>query len=1116
MLAGAPETHAAEISAAGPSTKGLKPPERVPEPKLAAASDDPEKQRKKFKLDPGFEAKLWAAEPMLGNPVSFSIDEKGVIYVAETYRYRSSVLDIRHYMFMLEDDLACRTTDDRIASIKKNFPDDWQKLQIETEVVRRLEDKDGSGTADVTSPYAAEMTTLLDGINSGVLAHDGKVWCTNIPNLWQFSGLKDGKAEKRESLSFGYGVRFSFTGHDMHGLALGPDGRLYFSFGDRGAHVKTKEGGTLAFSDEGAVFRCERDGSHLEAYYHGLRNPQELAFDNHGNLFTGDNDCDMGDRERWVYLVEGGDSAWRVGWQHPPLGKDHDMWLVEKMWEPRKEGTPFYVLSPILNIPDGPSGVVHNPGTGLPPQYDDAFFVCGFKGSSARSGIAWWTVKESGAGFVTVKPPADFVGSVQATDVDFGPDSRMYFTEWGEGWEGTGRGRIFRLDNAEVLTAQAAQIAEVKKLLGEGFAQRPSAELAKLLAHGDQRIRLNAQWALAGKSDAAASLLAVAKSGETGPQKALSRLHGIWGLGHVARLEGYKSASAEAGLLTPLVALLADPDAEVRAQAAKALGDGKVAAAYEALVKALKDENARVKFFAAQSLGKLANPNAAEPILAMLRENADQDQFIRHAGVMALLGSGNQPAIFAAAKDSSPSVRLAALLALRRQQKPEVAQLLTDSDPRLVKEAARAINDEGIAGAFGDLAKLIEKPVADENLMLRVINANFRAGTAAAAQDLADYAVAEQNPEALRLEALFALGTWAKPPQRDRVAGVFRPLGERDSEPAVAALKPVLPGLLAGRSAKVAGGAIEAVFTLGATEASPALFAVMSRTDLSAKVRGRALETLAAFEDPKLPDAIKLAFTDKDPALRIEASAMLGRLDPEQAAKQLSVVFASAEAPEKKQIIVALGDLKGSGADKVLSGLIDELKAGKIPVEAQLELVEAAAKRKSPEVKTGIEAWLAAQAGADKLGRFSFVMAGGDRGNGEKLFKEHAVAQCFRCHKVQGVGGDAGPDLTGVGTRQNRRYLLESIVDPNATIAHGFDSVMCTLTSGDIKAGILKAETADALILQVPGAGLPPETVKKSDIKSRDPAPSGMPPGLGELLSKRELRDILEYIASLK
>jgi quinoprotein glucose dehydrogenase len=283
------------------------------------------------------------------------------------------------------------------------------------------------------------MNSLLDGINSGVLAHDGKVWCTNIPNLLLFSGTTpDGRAAKREVLSSGYGVRFSFTGHDLHGLILGPDGRLYFSFGDRGARVVTKEGQTIALPDEGAVFRCEPDGTHLELVHRGLRNPQELAFDDHGNLFTGDNDSDQGDRERWVYVVDGGDSGWRVGYQHNPLGKENNPWLAESVWEPRSQGKqqPASILSPILNIPDGPSGIAHYPGTGLPAAFADSFFICGFKGTSARSAITTLKVRENGASFTVEKAPAEFVGAVQATDIEFGPDSRIYFSEWGEGWKG--------------------------------------------------------------------------------------------------------------------------------------------------------------------------------------------------------------------------------------------------------------------------------------------------------------------------------------------------------------------------------------------------------------------------------------------------------------------------------------------------------------------------------------------------------------------------------------------------------------------------------------------------------------------------------------------------------
>jgi len=1094
---------AAEIGGGGGKTGELKMAVRTPEPVLQAASDDPQKQLAKFVLPQGFTAELWAAEPMLGNPVAFDIDEKGRAFVAETFRYRTSVLDIRHYMFMLEDDMACRTTDDRIAMSKRAFPKDWQQLEIETEEVRLVEDRNGDGKADFSSSYAAGMNTMLDGINSGVLAIDGNVWCTNMPNLWRFSGTTaEGKAEKRDSLSFGYGVRFSFTGHDMHGLAMGPDGRLYFSFGDRGAHVVTKEGKTLAFPDEGAVFRCEPDGSNMEVFYRGLRNPQELAFDDHGNLFTGDNDCDQGDRERWVYLVEGGDSGWRVGWQHPPLGKANNMWLTEKLWQPREAGTPAWVLSPVMNIPDGPSGVVHNPGTGMPEEYRDAFLVCGFKGSSAKSAIAWWKVKPDGAGFAVEKSPANFLDHVQATDVTFGPDSKIYFTEWGEGWEGQGRGRIFRLTNATVEKAQAAQIAEVKKLLGEGFKQRSSEELAKLLGHADQRIRLRAQWALADKQDGRMVLARVAKDG-----KGLAQLHGIWGTGHAERTAKVRRDEKIGYIVATLVELLDSPDAEVRAQAALVMGEHRVGGAKPYLRRRLKDESPRVRAFVAQAVANYNDSSYVEPVAAMLRENDDKDQFIRHAGVMALVGCAKPEQLQALARDNAKSVRLAVLLAWRQQGNAAVAQFLADRDPFIVQEAARAIVDGGIETAMPELAKLIAKPGTDQNLTLRTINAAFRAGDAAG---LADFAAKTNQPDALRVEALTLLGYWAKPPGRDRVAGVYRPLPDRAAQPAIAALTKVLPALLDAKATSSA--AMQAIVSLGMKDAGDAVAALVGNKAVTAKIRGEALRTLAALEHPKLAAAVQQALTDEDSAVRVAASAMLGKLDPEKAAQQLGAAFASADLADRKQIITALGELKGAGAAQALAGLIEQAKAGKIPAEAQLELIEAAGKHDA--VKTQLAGWLDAQSAADKLGRYSFALVGGDAEAGEKIFKEHAIAQCFRCHKVRGSGGEAGPDLSDAGKRLDRRYLLEAIVDPNAKIAHGFDSVICTMTSGDIKAGVLKKETAVELTLQPPGMAL--ETLKKAEIKARDVAPSGMPPGSGEMLTKRELRDVLEYMANLK
>ncbi|MES2570504.1 MAG: c-type cytochrome, partial [Verrucomicrobiota bacterium] len=135
---------------------------------------------------------------------------------------------------------------------------------------------------------------------------------------------------------------------------------------------------------------------------------------------------------------------------------------------------------------------------------------------------------------------------------------------------------------------------------------------------------------------------------------------------------------------------------------------------------------------------------------------------------------------------------------------------------------------------------------------------------------------------------------------------------------------------------------------------------------------------------------------------------------------------------------------------------------------------------------------------------------------GKKLFNEHAVAACMRCHKVGGTGGDAGPDLSKIGASKDRRYILESLIAPNAQIAEGFQTVLVTLKNGELQAGIIKKETETELTLQMPVPGATPFKISKAEIKSRENTPSGMPPNLGDVLTKSELRDLVEYVASLK
>jgi quinoprotein glucose dehydrogenase len=1092
---------AAELVVQGPSVLGkLKPMDRHAEADINPASDEALLALKRFKLPPGLTVSLWAAEPMLANPVAFNFDEKGRAFVAETYRYRSSVLDIRDYMWILEDELANRTQDDFRAMILRRFgPAGVAELRKETERVRLVEDRDGTGKADTSTLYADGFNSEIDGIASGVLPHQGTVYFTNIPSLTAFTGTN--KAETRKDLSTGYGVRFNFTGHDMHGLAIGPDGKLYYSIGDRGAHVVTPNN-TIATPDAGSVFRCDLDGSNVELFATGLRNPQDLLFNEVGDLFTGDNDCDQGDMERLVHVVQGGDSGWRVGYQHAPMG-NAGPWNRERLWLPRHPGQPANHLAPLANLEDGPSGITYYPGTGLNDSYRGALFITTFVGNVARSGIFAYKLKPAGATYA-VDTAERFLGGALPTDVKFGPDGRLYWTDWADGWPKSKRGRIYAV--TDPAHAKDPIIAETKALIAADHTKQSTAELAALLGHADMRVRRAAQFELAArKKDGLAALTRVATQ-TTAPLYA--RLHAIWGLGQLANPE----ASARA----TFAALATDAEVEVRAQAIKLLGDHRVASAFPVLLAALQDASARVKFFAAQSLGKLHRQEATPALLTALRANNNTDAYLRHALVMGLLGSEDRAALTAAISDPSPAVRLGVLLTLRRLGSVEVARFLTDAEPYLVREAALAINDAPIDAGTPALAAFLQKPIADEAVMLRAINATFRLGTPAHAAALATYAARVDAPAFLRAEALAQLALWPAPPQRDRIVGVYRPFAEktRAATVASAALAPVLPALLAvDAPVTVQTAALKAAEKLELRSAADTFFAIVGDPAQSPGARTAALNALKHFQDPRLAAAVKIAGDSKAAELRGAALPLIAGLSPDAAAPVIKNLIVNGSIAEQRTALAALAVLKHPEADALMVAQLDRLAAGQINASVQLELIEAATTRATPAVQAALATREDALAqNLDPLAPFRGALRGGNAKNGAEIFHNQPVMACVKCHAIGGQGGAAGPELGDIGPKYPREFLLESIIKPSAHIAPGFDTVAVTLKTGGVAVGTVGAETATTLTLK-PVEGAPVE-IQKSNIAQRDTAPSSMPEIYAAILTKSEIRDVVEYLAN--
>jgi quinoprotein glucose dehydrogenase len=403
-------------------------------------------------------------------------------------------------------------------------------------------------------------------------------------------------------------------------------------------------------------------------------------------------------------------------------------------------------------------------------------------------------------------------------------------------------------------------------------------------------------------------------------------------------------------------------------------------------------------------------------------------------------------------------------------------------------------------------------------MLLRIVNANFRVGTPQAARRLATMARDAGLPERIRTEALLALGHWANPPARDRLIGIHRPLPARPAAPAVAALGALAETLLNQDGAeKVQIATTEALTRLGRTQSIPALEALVRRTGAPAGARAAALN--AAFRLSPQPRSLQALLTfaaaDSAETLRLAASRLATELNPDDAVGKLAKAVESRSLAEQQSAFASLGELKSDAADALLAEWLDRLMKREVANEVMLDLVEAARKHPAGAVQTRLAAYQEWKLPKDALSPYREALFGGDAARGRTLFYEHAAVACTRCHQIGGdSGGNAGPKLDGLAARVTREHLLESIVSPNAQIATGYESTLITTGSGTVFAGVVRRESDEAITLLTPDEG--EVTVSKKDIRSRTRGPSGMPEGFGDTLNRFELRDLVEFLGTLK
>jgi quinoprotein glucose dehydrogenase len=396
--------------------------------------------------------------------------------------------------------------------------------------------------------------------------------------------------------------------------------------------------------------------------------------------------------------------------------------------------------------------------------------------------------------------------------------------------------------------------------------------------------------------------------------------------------------------------------------------------------------------------------------------------------------------------------------------------------------------------------------------ILRALHAHFRLGQSENAAAIAAYAARADAPEKMRVEALKLLAQWAKPPRRDQVTGLTQNLAPREAKMAATALQQSLGGLFAGSSA-VRQEAAKVAAGLGIKEVAPVLLALAADGKRLSSDRVEALRALESLHDGNLETAMRSALKDADPRVRSEGRRLLSCLRPDEAWVELDRALNNGQPIERQQAFAILGDMKGPRGEVELAKWLDKLLAGAVPPEARLDLLEAAARHATPSIHDKVKRYESA-CKDDALGPYRDALVGGDAEAGRRIFQGKAEVSCLRCHKVQGVGGEVGPDLTGIGTRQKRDYLLESIVAPNKQIAKGFDTLVLTLMNGKSVTGVLKAEDAREVRLMTAEGQL--LVVRKDQIDERETGKSAMPEDLTKPLTRGEIRDLVEFLAGLK
>ena len=968
------------------------------------------------------EMTVFAGEPTLSNPTSIDIDHRGRVWVCEVVNYR------------------------RFRNTDKPERKEGDRILI-------LEDTNGDGKADKTTVFYQGRD--VDG-GHGVCVLGNRVIVSTADHIfWLIDDDGDDKADRKELL---------FTGnvgnehdHGIHAVSFGPDGRLYFNFGNETHQLKDRHGNVVVDLSgreirddghpyrQGMVVRCDLDGSNVETLGWNFRNPWDIAVDSFGTLWQSDNDDDGNRGVRINFVMEFGnygyvDELTGAGWRTPRTNLEAT--IPERHWHLNDPG----VVPNLLHTGAGaPTGILVYEGDLLPERFRGQIIHADAGPNVVRA----YPVEKDGAGYTaTIENIA--VGTrdpwFRPSDVAVAPDGSLFIADWydpgvgGHRMEDIDRGRIFRVTPK----GKAAKYASPEYDFNTGE------EAAKALAIPNLATRYLAWVALHEMGEKAESTLLTMWKGDD----LRLRARALWLLG---RIDGRQAEWVQQAITDE------NPDIRITGlRLARQLTMKDQFDLAPVLQKLVKDENPQVRRECAIALRQL-EPDKAAPLWAELASRHDgKDRWYLEA--LGIAADGRWEPLLGAwlkqigQKWDTPGGRDVTWRSRSRFTPYSLAKILTDPT---VPEAElprylRAFDFQPPRAAQPVLLELAFSETGDDS------RSQFIAAEALSrveSLDLSDPAkrkafetllentkgtkrfveLVKQFQLTDRDDDLVALAI-EHPADEAGIAAVQSLLRRNRKEP----LKKVLHGDDRERAAKLA----EAVGNSAAAGSAGLLLPIVRDGDADTELRRRSVAGLAKTRSgaSQLIELVKAGTLDESLS-QAAAAALHGVTDPE------------------------------------LRSVVSELFPPPPGMGKPLPPISELVKRK------------------------------GDVNSGRLVYLDEGT--CVKCHQFMGIGQNVGPDLSEIGDKLSREALYESILYPSAGISHNYETYALITSDGNVVTGLLVSQTDEEIAIK--GNDALTRTFKTADVEELVKQDvSLMPADMQKTITEQQLVDLVEFLTTLR